>query len=204
MYKISGEETISIIELKIYPDDSNLHVYSLYVDAERPAYRNKCPIIFFDLSNTKRAINFANCGAETLKNVSDKLIVFDFYRVLRDLENPRKKKTQDSQLLNCLNLIEDYCIDTMNIWKKSSKSKKIAKQQNNKINNTIQYKIPVDLDSIPVEYDFFRKIFAATFYFFNNRDIDQHFIEQGYDRNELIKSIKMIIGMVMLSAFYVT
>jgi hypothetical protein len=202
MYKISGEETVFIIELKIYPDNSNFHVYSLYVGAERPIYRNKCPIIFFDLNNTRKAINSANCGAERLKYVSDELIIFDFYRVIKDLENPRKKKTTDSQLLNCLNLIEDYCFDTMDIG--SSTNQATTKKKEFAIDDITQYKTPISPSSIPLKYDFFRKIFVATFYFFNHKDIDKHFNEQGYGREELIKSIKIIIGTIAVSAFYIT
>jgi hypothetical protein len=204
MYKISGDETIFIIELKIYPDNSNWHIYSLYVGAERPAYRNKCPIIFFDLNNTRKAINSANCGAERLKKVSDELIIFDFYRVIKDLENPRKKKTTDSQLLNCLNLIEDYCFDTMDIGNISNQSKTTSKKKEFTIENTTQYKTPISSNSIPLKYDFFRKIFAATFYFFNHKDIDKHFHEQEYGREKLIESIKIVIGTIAVSAFYIT
>jgi hypothetical protein len=64
--------------------------------------------------------------------------------------------------------------------------------------------VPVSFKTdIKQEYDFVKKIFSAAFYFTTETDIDQYFINEGYERCELVKAIKFLIGHIATSAVYV-
>jgi hypothetical protein len=201
MYKILGSEKVYIIEIKIYPVNSNWQIYSLYVDSERPVYFDKCPIIFFQLENAPKALSIANCGAEILPLYSNEVFCeFDFFQAVNDLMNSDKRKVSNCSLLNCLQLIEDYYFDTV-----QNNKKNYLQPQKNDIpikSDSHIYKIPVSAESISDD-NYFQKILAASFYLFNHDDIDTFVIEYGCSRKELLQAIELVIGMVALSAKYV-
>jgi len=202
MYKVKGNEELELIELKIYPDSSNLHVYTLYIygDDSRPIYRNKSPILFFQPKNVEKALAESNCGASKIKTLPKKVVgTYDFYQAFRDLGNPRKKYTTGATLLNCLILLDDYCHDTMDIkkkWKTWMPPQPIS-------NEEPRYMIKLQPEWIPNEYDFYRKIFAAFDYFMFSTEIDPYFQEAGYGRMELVRAMKYLIGDIVTRAIYV-
>jgi hypothetical protein len=208
MYQITGNETLYIIELKIYPNTNNVHLYTLYVGDERPIYHNSNPILFFDLVNTKKALNISNCGSQKILAIPDDVYcVFDYYSVIKLLENSTIKNVNDAELLDCLNLLTDYCFDTMDFWTESKKERDRKSDLNQKQysdEDEIQYMAPVSFETdIKEEYDFVKKIFSAAFYFTTSTDIEQYFLNTGYKRCELVHAIKFLIGHIATSAVYV-
>jgi hypothetical protein len=210
MYTVQGNEELYIHELKIYPIESHIHVYTLYVGGERPVYYNNSMILFFDVNCAGKALLCSNCGAALIKSVpKDKSFTFDFYEVLQTLSNPSEEHVRNSMLLDCLNLMEDYCFDTMDFWTDEHKThvsqteKNIKKIQPGTGNEPV-YMTPISpLESIKDGFDFFRKIFSAARYFFTETDIDQHFRDVDYDRKELVKAMKYVIGDVATSAIFI-
>jgi hypothetical protein len=208
MYQVNGNEVLNIIEIYIgqQPDQ---HIYMLYIENERPIYYDKRLIFFFDhnLDNIIKVLNLSNCGAGKINVVQEEIdYKYDFVYLLQLLENRELKFTPDSMVVNCLNILMDYCFDTMDFWtdekKERAKQQKIIHSQHSK--NEIQYMVPVSFNTdIKQEYDFIKKIFSASFYFSSETDIDQHFIKEGYDRNDLVRSIKYLIGHIVMSAVYV-
>jgi len=209
MYSVQGNEELYIIEVKTYSSDSNFHVYSLYIGNERPIYHNNKMVFFFDIACAERALMCSNCGATAIRSIpKEKNYTFDFYEVLRILENVDEKFVCSSELLNCLNLMEDYCFDTMDFWTDEHKKQNLSVQEMVKQPDNDEepkYMVPISpQESIKDEYDFLQKIFAAARHFFTDTDIDRHFQEAGYDRIELLKAMKYLIGEVATSAVFVT
>jgi hypothetical protein len=206
MYQITGNETLYVIELKIYSKTSNLHLYTLYVGDERPIYYNNNPILFFDLANIKKALSISNCGSQNILEIPDELhCVFDYYSVIKLLENSNIKSVNDGELLDCLNLLTDYCFDTMDFWAEEKKEHdRKAKLNQKQYSGEIQNMVPVSFDTdIKDEYDFVKKIFSAAFYFTTETDIEQYSINTGYKRCELVNAIKFLIGHIATSAVYI-
>jgi hypothetical protein len=208
MYQVIGNEELYIIEIGIGQCLTDKHIYTLYVDGERPIYHNEHPIFFFNINDAEKALDMANCGARKLCTIPKQLdSIYDYYLILQMLEDTSQKNTPDAMLLDCLNLLEDYCFDTMDVWtdlkkEHDQRAKTTSRYELNP--NEIVYKVPiVPTDDIKDEYDFFRKIFSAARYFFTDTDIDQHFINEGYGRDELVKAIKYLIGHIVISSIYV-
>ncbi|MDR2643840.1 MAG: hypothetical protein LBC74_13740 [Planctomycetaceae bacterium] len=202
MYQVTGNEMLHIIELKIYPETTNTHIYTLYVGDERPIYYNNNPILFFDLANAGKALNNSNCGSRSILEIPDDVYcVFDYYSVIKLLENSNIKSVVNAELLDCLNLLTDYCFDTMDFWTDSKKEKDFLADKTHKLNpDEIVYKVPVSFNTdIKQEYDFVKKVFAAAFYFTTETNIDQFFINENYERCELVKAIKFLIGHIATS-----
>lgn len=200
MYRVKGDEELYLIELKVYPEPSNWHAYTLYVDGERPIYRDKRPILFFHPKHAGKALAESNCGAMKIKTrPRTDVRVHDFYQSLRDLENPRKKTTNGGMLLDCLILLDDYCHDTMDIQKKWKTWMPPQPPSEEKP----KYKTKLLPEWIPDEYDVYRKIFAAFDYFMFSTKIDPHFHEVGYGRIELVKAMKYLIGDIVTKAVYI-
>jgi len=215
MYSVQGDEELYIIEIKTYSSESNFHLYTLYIENERPIYCDNKMIFFFDIACAERALIHSNCGAAIIKSIpKEKDCTFDFYEVLHILEDINEKFVYNAELLDCLNLMEDYCFDTMDFWTDEHKERqpfaqeilssqeKLMSSDNDK---EPEYMVPISpQESIKDEYDFFRKIFAAARYFFTETEIDRHFQEVGYDRIELIKAMKYLIGDIATSAVFIT
>lgn len=209
MYTVQGDEKLYILEIKTYPSKSNFHLYTLYIGNERPIYYDNKIIFFFNVDCTEKALLHANCGAETIKSVpQDEICVFDFYEVLQILQNPTERYVKNSMLLDCLNLMEDYCFDTMDFWTDEHKAHISQAEENYKKiepEDEPVYMQPISpQESIKDEFDFFRKIFAAARYFFTEKDINHHFQKIDYDRIELVKAMKYLIGDIAMSATYIT
>jgi len=200
MYRVKGDEELYLIELKVYPESSNVHIFTLYIGNDRPIYRGKSPILFFHPKHAKKALEESTCGASKIKTLPRKVeCVYNFYQAFQDLENPRKKKTTGGELLNCLILLNDYCYDTIDIMKK--RKQWITPPTPSKEKS--EYMVKFLPEWIPEEYDFFRKIFAAFDYFMFDTKIDPHFQEVGYGRMELVKAMKYLIGDIVTRAVYV-
>jgi hypothetical protein len=209
MYQVIGNENLNIIEICIgQHHDHGQHIYMLYIEGERPIYFDNRPIFFFrtDLDIIEKALNLSNCGANKITVVLEEIYYeYDFINLLQSLENSALKYTPDSRIVNCLNILMDYCFDTMDFWteeKRTREEQRKLKQMQHP--NEIQYMEPVSFNTdIKQEYDFVKKIFSAAFYFATATDIDQHFVNEGYDRSKLIQAIKYLVGHIVMSAVYV-
>jgi hypothetical protein len=207
MYQVTGNENLNIIEICI-DQYHKQRIYTLYIEDERPIYFDNRPIFFFrtDLDVIEKALNLSNCGASKITVVLDDIYCeYDFADLLQSLENSALKYTPDSKIVSCLNILMDYCFDTMDFWteeKKTREEQRKAKQKQH--SDEIQYMTPVSFNTdIKQEYDFVKKIFSAAFYFATATDIDKHFADEGYDRNKLIQAIKYLVGHIVTSAVYI-
>ncbi|MDR1385147.1 MAG: hypothetical protein LBJ67_15055 [Planctomycetaceae bacterium] len=174
MYKITGNEEIEIIGIRVLSDITFPQVYTIYIGEERPIFFNNRLILFGNIENAEKAIKTANCGAERLLTSPSRepSYIFDFVKVFDELSCKKNKIIHYDGFVSCLNLLEDFYFNTM---KKSERLKDI----------------------------YFLKIFSASFYFFEHKEITPFFTREGYERKELLDSIAYVIGKILLTAKYI-
>ncbi|MGL6193577.1 MAG: hypothetical protein ACRC2T_02005 [Thermoguttaceae bacterium] len=174
MYKIIGNEDTEIIGLRVLQDVDAPLAYTIYVAEERPIFFDKRLIIFFDLNNADKALRKANCGAERLSVPS----VFEQHVVFDYFRSINTLSEKGCKNINYSTFVS--CLNFLEdiYFSTMPKRKRICDP-------------------------FFKKIFSASFYFFDNDEIDPFFIQEGYDRKELVDAIEHVIGKTLLTAKYI-
>ena len=204
MYEIVGNENLEIAAFQFSPYESRLSMCTLYVDGERPIYYNNSMIFFFSIENAPRALSLSNCGAKQIKEIPDKIdYCFDFGTVIRILEDFSISSVSDAMMLDCLDMLGDYCFDTMDFWTPEKKERDKI-QKNRPPSDTEEYMVPIDWNTdIRDDCDFVRQILSASAHFLAYKEIEPHFLEKEYNRKDLVVTMKYLIGDIVTSAMYV-
>ncbi len=100
--------TLYLLGFRIEPDLTEPQLYTIYVDDDRPILCGGKPILFVRPDLARAALQKCDCGAAAFGPAPSQLYaVFDFADAIHTLN--LKDEAENAQLLDCINLLLDFC-----------------------------------------------------------------------------------------------
>ncbi|MDO4576303.1 MAG: hypothetical protein Q4D98_13940 [Planctomycetia bacterium] len=196
MYAPNGDETLYITELLFGNQDSQISFLFLNLDGTRPVYHKKKIILFSEIQEAEMALHYADCGAEILSTIPDKIAnEVNFAQAIEDLKKV-VEKTEDTirnsgNFLDCLQFLMDIYFDILDEKADIPPSNPSA---------TKQLKTPVSPAEIPDR--FYRILFCASQFFMFDTEVTLFTQETGYEPEDLFSAFKYALGDLMTHAWF--
>lgn len=196
MYVPNGSETLYITKLLFGNQNSQISFLFLNLDGTRPVYHKRKIILFSEIQEAERALRQADCGAEILSIIPEKIAnEVNFALAIEDLTQVFGKKEDtirnSGNFLDCLQFLMDIYFDTID-------EKPDIPQSDSP--GTKQGKTPVSPEEIPDR--FYRILFCASNFFIFDSDVAQFTLETGYEPEDLLFAFKYALGDLMTNAWF--
>lgn len=109
--RTNEQATLYLVGLRIEPEIFEPQLYTIYVDDDRPITYKRQPILFVRPDLAEAALQKSDCGAAAFGPAPGEVYtVYDFAEALYTLRH--RDEDQDSSLLDCINLVLDFCTVT--------------------------------------------------------------------------------------------
>lgn len=198
MYIPNGNEKLYITELLIGNINSQISFLFLNLDGTRPVYHDNKIILFSEIHDAEKALQYSNCGSNILSNIPEKIEnELDFALVMNDLEGVVQRSDSvirhSGNFLDCLQFLMDIYFDTIH---EESDIQLASASTSKRFQKNI---LPEEVTD-----KFYRILFCASNFFIFDVDVRQFAQNTGYEAKDLLFAFKYALGDLITNACFLS